>query len=356
MNIYHESGLRQFCEELLTRIGMAEENAKVVADSLIQANLEGIDSHGISRLPIYVKRFMDKRITLNPSIQMTKMTPSILIVDGDHGLGHIVSYYAIKEAIGMSKENGMTAIAIKNSNHFGTASYFCQLACEQNLACIALTNSPPGIAPWGGKEAFFGTNPIAFGFPTGTDQPVIIDLSTSIVARGKIILAAKQGNRIPDDWAIDDEGKPTNDPEAALRGSLLPIGGAKGSALALAVEILTGVLTGSAFGPHVKNIYDDRETEYAKVGHFFILMDIEKFMELNMFFASIQNLLDEMKSVSKAEGTKEIRYPGERRKKDSEKKRKEGILLSSSVEMELLEIGSKYNVNFPPPLTLQKIK
>ncbi len=355
MGTYSEADLKRFCEHVLIKVGMSHENASVVADSLVKANLEGVDSHGISRLPIYVKRFNDRRINVNPDIKMTEQTASVLLVDGNNGLGHVVSYQAIVKGIEMAKQSGITAIAIKNSNHFGTASYFCQLACEQNLACIGFTNSPPGIAPWGGKHAFFGTNPIAFGFPTGNDQPVIIDLSTSIAARGKIILAAKQGKSIPDGWAIDEDGLPTNDAEAALRGSVLPLGGAKGSALALAVEILTGILSGAAFGPHVKNLYHGAETEGANVGHFFILLDIEKFMNLSTFFTSLEHLLIEMKEIPKVPGTDEIRYPGERRKRDRERRQVEGIELASSVESELTCIGDDYNVPFPKPLSVEKI-
>ncbi|MFJ5714209.1 Ldh family oxidoreductase [Neobacillus sp. NPDC093127] len=355
MGTYRESDLKRFCENVLKSVGMNQENSSVVADSLVKANLEGVDSHGISRLPIYVKRFNDQRMNVNPDIQMAEPTASVLLVDGDNGLGHVVSYHAILKGADMAKQSGLTAIAIKNSNHFGTASYFCQLACEQNLACIGFTNSPPGIAPWGGKNAFFGTNPIAFGFPTGNEQPVIIDLSTSIAARGKIILAAKQGNPIPDGWAMDEDGLPTNDAEAALRGSVLPLGGAKGSALALAVEIMTGVLSGAAFGPHVKNLYDEAETEQANVGHFFLLLDIEKFMHLSTFFESLEHLLTEMKEVPKAPGTNEIRYPGERRRRDRERRQLEGIVLSPSVEEELSKLGDFYNVRFPEPLSLEKI-
>ena len=355
MGTYRDSDLKQFCEQVLQNLGMNNGNSSIVADSLVKANLEGTDSHGISRLSIYAKRFHDQRINVNPAIQLTEKTSSVLLVDGDNGLGHVVSYHAISKGIEMAKQSGIVAIAIKNSNHFGTASYFCQLACEQNLACIGFTNSPPGIAPWGGKNAFFGTNPIAFGFPTGDDQPVIIDLSTSIAARGKIILAAKQGNSIPDGWAIDEHGLPTNDAQAALKGSVLPLGGAKGSALALAVEILTGILSGAAFGPHVKNIYDEGETENANVGHFFILLDIEKFMHLSAFFESLQGLLAEMKEVPKVPGANEIRYPGERRKRDRDQRQLQGIEISPSVEEELRHLGIQYDVVFPAPISLQQI-
>ncbi|HZG69918.1 MAG TPA: Ldh family oxidoreductase [Chondromyces sp.] len=347
MNHYAESDLKEFCQNVLVKIGMTKENSIIVADSLVKANLEGMDSHGINRLPVYVKRFMDQRINIIPKIKLEQKSDSVLVVNGDNGLGHVVSYHSIRKGMEMAKQAGMAAIAIKNSNHFGAASYFCQLACEENLVCIGFTNSPPGIAPWGGKRAFFGTNPIAFGFPTGNDTPVIIDLSTSIVARGKIILAAKQGQSIPDDWAMDKEGHPTNNPNAALEGSVYPFGGAKGSALALAVELLAGVLSGAAFGPHVKNIYNEEETGRANVGHFFILMDIRKFMDINIFYHSIGNLLSEMKTVPKVPGGNEIRYPGERRKREERERMKEGIHLSDYVERELMQLAEQVNVKFP---------
>jgi LDH2 family malate/lactate/ureidoglycolate dehydrogenase len=353
MGNYSASDLRSFCERLLQNIGMSQEDAFIVSDSLIKANLEGTGSHGISRLPIYVKRFQDKRINIHPEIKIERKGTSVILVDGDNGLGHVVSYQALSKGVEIAKTNGVTAIAIKNSNHFGAASYFCQLACQHNLACIAFTNSPPGIAPWGGKQAFFGTNPIAFGFPTGNDKPVIVDLSTSIVARGKIILAAKQGNAIPDGWAIDEQGLPTNNPKEALKGSVLPMGGAKGSSLALAIEILTGVLSGAAFGPHVRNLYDEQEKNNANVGHFFILLDIEAFMELEVFFKSINTLIDEMKEVDRQPNVREIRYPGERRRRDELKHLIEGIELAENVEKELRDVANEYNTSFPYPIEVK---
>ncbi|KMY54513.1 lactate dehydrogenase [Bacillus sp. FJAT-27231] len=355
MYSYAESDLKLFCESVLKSVGITEADASIVAESLVQANLEGVDSHGISRLPIYMKRLMDKRINAAPAIQLER-GGSVLTVDGDNGLGHVVSYHALTKGMEIAKQSGIAAIAIKNSNHFGAASYFCQLACEQNMICIGFTNSPSGIAPWGGKEAFFGTNPIALGFPTGNDTPVIIDLSTSVVARGKIMNAVQQKDSIPDGWAIDRFGKPTNDPQAALEGAVLPMGGPKGSALALAVELLAGVLSGAAFGPHVNNIYNEKEADKANVGHFFILMDIKKFTDLETFFQSVQNLLKELKLVAKVPGINEIRYPGERRKKEEQMRKKTGIQLTASLEKELAEIGEQLHVKFPERLITQSVE
>lgn len=347
MSYYEPELLKDFCSEILLQLGVPEADTRIVADALVKANLEGVDSHGISRLPIYSQRVMEGRINNQPNIRFTRNAPSVLTVDGDNGLGQIVSYHSVLKGIEVVKETGMAAVAVKNSNHFGTASYFCQLASEQNLVAICFTNSPPGVAPWGGKTAFFGTNPIAFGFPTGNETPVIIDLSTSIVARGKIILAAKQGQEIPIDWAIDENGEQTTDPNEALKGAVLPLGGAKGSALALAVEILTGVLTGGVFGPSIANIYDSETSEAAKVGHFFILLDIEKFLPFHIFTEQINQLLAEIKAVPKVPNEKEIRYPGERRKREFDQHTKEGIQLSESIEAELMMLGKKLKVTFP---------
>ncbi|MGG1397145.1 Ldh family oxidoreductase [Bacillus salipaludis] len=355
MDNFAADDLKIFCENVLTKIGVNQSDAEIVSESLIQANLEGVHSHGISRLAIYLKRLIDGRINRKPSIKLTAKSHSVLVVDGDNGLGQVVSHHAMKKGIEMAKESGVVAIAINNSNHFGTASYFCQLACEENLACIGFTNSPSAMAPWGGKKPFFGTNPIAFGFPTGNDAPVIIDLSTSIAARGKIILAAKQGSEIPEGWALDADGNPTNNPNEALIGSVLPLGGAKGSALALGVEILTGILSGAAFGPHVHNIYDESTSERANIGHFFILFDIEKFMSFDIFTTYLNNLLEEMKELPKVPGVNEIRYPGERRKNESARSLKNGIYLSSSVQQELKQIGTFHNVDFPKAISTEKV-
>ncbi|MCA0174544.1 Ldh family oxidoreductase [Bacillus sp. RAR_GA_16] len=347
MNTFKVEELKSFSTQVLMALGVKSVDAQIVADALLKANLEGVDSHGLSRLVVYSKRLKDKRINPAPDIKFEKNGDSVLTVDGDNGLGHVVSSHAIEKGMEMAKESGISGVSIKNSNHFGTASYYCQMACDNKLAAIAFTNSPPGIAPWGGRSPFFGTNPIAFGFPNGSKPPVIIDLSTSVVARGKIILAEKQGQSIPDGWALDEEGQATNDPSEALKGSVMPLGGPKGYALSLAVEILAGVLSGAAFGPNVNSIYQEESEDPANVGHFFILLDIEKFMPYETFQSSMDRLLHEMKETPKAPGYEEIRYPGERRTKELERRLQEGITLSKSVRDELMDLGNIVDIRFP---------
>ncbi len=342
--LYKLDELRSFCQEVLSRLGVPEEDTRVVADCLIRANLEGTDSHGVSRLGIYAKRLREGRISPAPSVEISR-SGSVLQVDGDNGLGQVVSYKAVRSAMDLASETGIVGAAVRNSNHFGTASYFCQMACERGMALIATTNSPPGIAPWGGKQAYLGTNPIAFGFPTKNGPPLIVDMSSSVVARGNIILAAGEGAKIPPGWAADADGVETTDATEALKGSMLPLGGPKGYALALAIEVMSAVLSGAAFGPRVNNLYEENRPP-ANVGHCFIVMNLADWLPLESYYENIDLMLQEIKSSPKAEGSGEILYPGERRHKSAREK-KDGIRLTGTVTDELSALGDELGVRFP---------
>jgi LDH2 family malate/lactate/ureidoglycolate dehydrogenase len=342
--VYKPEDLRSFCRETLSRLGVPEDDARVVADCLVRANLEGTDSHGVGRLGIYAKRLKEGRISPSPSVEIVR-AGSVLRVDGDNGLGQVVSHKAVLRAIDVSSETGIVGVGVRNSNHFGTASYFCQMACDREVALIATTNSPPGIAPWGGKRAYLGTNPIAFGFPTKDGPPLIVDMSSSVVARGNIILAAGEGSPIPPGWAADENGVETTDAVEALKGSMLPLGGPKGYALALAVEVMSAVLSGAAFGPGVNNLYEEGRPP-ANVGHCFIVMNLASWLPLENYYENIERLLQEIKASPRAEGTEEILYPGERRHRSVGEK-SDGIRLTGSVAGNLSKLGDKLGVEFP---------
>ncbi len=342
---YHPAKLTGFCKGVLESLGLPPEDARVVADSLVRANLEGTDSHGVSRLPIYARRVREGRISARPEVRVER-SGAVLRVDGGNALGQVASYRALEAAIPVAWEAGIAAVAVRNSNHFGTAAYYCQMACREGMALIATTNSPPGIVPWGGRKAYFGTNPIAFGFPTRREPPVIVDMSSSVVARGKIILAAQQGLPIPPGWAVDGEGRETTDAAAALQGAVLPLGGPKGYALALAVEMLSGVLSGAAFGPHVNNIYEEGASP-SGVGHSFILLDIARWMPLDEYYARVDQFIGEIKATPRAAGAEEVLYPGERRYRAFLEKTREGIALPETVVEELAELAGQYGVPLP---------
>lgn len=342
MPVYSPEKVFKFCQGLLQGAGVPAEDAAIVADVLLDTSLEGIDTHGISRLPVYLTRIQNGRINSKPKIKVDRTAPALANVDGDNGLGQLVAVRSMQAAISMARETGMGSVATKHSNHFGASSYYCKMASSSGMAGMAFTNTPSGIPPWGGKQAYFGTNPIAFAFP-GRDLPVVIDMSSSTVARGNIILAAKEGRPIPEGWAIDSQGRPTTDARAALEGAVLPMAGPKGYAMALAVEILSGILSGSAYGPRVGWIYDD-STEPVDIGHFFLAIDIEKLIPIQDFTIRMDHMVQEIKESPRADGVEEILIPGERRFRIAAKRRQGGIPITDQLLGELNGLAGELGI------------
>ncbi|NHM26545.1 Ldh family oxidoreductase [Desulfofundulus sp. TPOSR] len=333
--------LTKFCRELLVAAGVPEGDADVVTDVLIDTSLEGIDTHGISRLPIYLSRVRNGRINARPRITVER-SGAVAVVDGDNGLGQLVAVRSMEVAIGLAAEYGVGFVATKHSNHFGAASYYCKMAARRQMVGMAFTNTPPGIPPWGGRRPYFGTNPIAFAFPTDK-HPVVVDMSSSTVARGNIILAAKEGREIPPGWAIDADGRPTTDPQKALEGAVLPVGGAKGYALALAVEVMSGIISGSAYGPEVGWIYDE-SLKPVDIGHSFIAIDVSRLMPVETFHERMADMIRGIKAVPLAEGFERILIPGERRQMKADERLTGGIPVSENLLKEFNELAGELGV------------
>lgn len=323
--------------------GVTEDEAKIVSSVLVDTSLDGIDIHGISRLPIYLSGLMKGRINPRPFIQRNK-SGAVARVDGDNGLGQLIAYRSMELAIDLAKEFGIGFVTVRNSNHFGAASTYCKMAANQQMIGQSYTNSPCGIPPWGGKSPYFGTNPISYGFPNG-EEPVIIDMSSSKVARGNIILAAKEGRSIPEGWAIDKDGKPITDAKAALQGALLPVGGAKGYALALAAEIMTGIISGSAYGTHVGQIYDD-SLDPVDIGHSFFAMDISRLMPVVDYTQRMSDMIKEIKQIPRVEEVDAIRIPGERRQSIAEERKENGIPVDDGLLEEFNDLAGKFGLPF----------
>ncbi|MEM5819270.1 MAG: Ldh family oxidoreductase, partial [Desulfitobacterium hafniense] len=239
---------------------------------------------------------------------------------------------------------GICAVGIKGSNHCGASGYYCELAAEQGLVSIVLTDGPPATPPWGGREAYFGTNPMAFGLPRAQKPHIIVDLATSLAARGKVIRAAAQGEKIPEGWALDREGLPTTDPQAALTGVLLPMAGAKGYALSLVVEHLAGVLVGAGFGKDVAWQYSEGNKP-ANVGHFIILVKADAFMEMADYHKRTEQFVEEIKKIPLAPGTKEIKLPGERSWEQQQNTEAQGISLDADLQAALQTIAQELTIN-----------
>ncbi|HEX3161924.1 MAG TPA: Ldh family oxidoreductase, partial [Pseudolabrys sp.] len=236
--------LSRLASDVFEHCGIPRADADIGAEVALWAQLHGSDSHGIVHLPLYVRGLLDRTIKAQPTFAMTRAMPACAVLDADHGLGLVASRRAIDLAIDIAKQLGLGAVAVRNSSHFGAAGYYADRAAEQGLIGLAFTNAMPAIAPTGGSEGLLGTNPIGAAFPIPGADPVIADMATAVVARSRIRHALAAGQKtIPEGWALDPSGRPTTDPAVAVKGSLLPIGGPKGYALSLMVEILCSALS-----------------------------------------------------------------------------------------------------------------
>lgn len=341
-NIFSVDVLRQFIVQVLTKAGVPAADGEIVADNLLKADLWGIGTHGISRFSRYLMRIKDGSIKANPAITINKSWPALLTVDGDNGLGSVVAVKALEAAMVAADDFGLCAVGIRGSNHFGTAGFYCDIAARHDYLTLIFTNALSAIPPWGGKEAYLGTNPIAIGLPRFDKQPVVIDLATSIVARGKIIAAARKGIPIPEDWALDKDGRPTSNAQEALLGMILPMAGPKGYALALAVDCLSGVLTGAAFGRDVAS-YRDKQN-HANVGHLMIVMKVDGFIEKEDYYERMETFCEEIQAVENAAGVSEIYLPGEREQLLEQSLLIKGIEVSADLLEELKCISGEYGV------------
>ena len=283
----------------------SNDNAKEVTDALISAEFDGQPGHGLSRIPSYVEQLTSGKVKGNKAPSILSSNGSVIKVDANNGFAYPAISLALKEITPTAKKFGIAAASISRSHHFGQAGRHVEILAESGLIGLMFGNTPKAIPPWGGTKALFGTNPIAFSTPRDNEPPLVIDMSLSKVARGKVMVANQHNEKIPEDWAIDSDGKPTSDPKKALAGAMLPIGDAKGSALALMVEILAAGLTGSNFGFEASSFLD-AEGDSPGVGQLIIAIDPSFFSGEN-FFERTETIV---RSILEQPST---RLPGDRR-------------------------------------------
>lgn len=349
MSLFPVQDLKDFVTAVSAKAGVPADDAAILADSLVEADICGTATHGVSRLAIYLKRVSKGLIDPKAKIKIERKRGGTLAVDAANGLGQVQATKVLDMLIPMARENGVASATIRQSQHFGALSYYCNKAADEGMILLATSNCEPSMSPEGACEAFFGTNPIAMSFPTGKGFHVKIDLATSLVARGNIIAAQKQGKSIPQGWALDVDGNPTTDASAALAGTVLAMAGHKGYALALMVETLSGVLAGAAVGSQIGSMYKNLDRKQ-DVGHFFCLFDVTAFMEMSEFTQRIDAMIDDIKKCRKRPGVEEILVPGERSSRTAEKRRREGVHIDAATLKELGELAKQYGV----PFTLQE--
>lgn len=337
--------LRRFAQEILQACGVPDEDGALVAASLVQADACGLTSHGTVRLlPVYVRRLRAGTTCPQPQIEIVQRRNSVILLDGGAGLGQVVGSRAVALAVEMASAQGVGVVGVRNSSHFGAAAFFLHQIIQARMIGLVMTNAPSNMPPWGGRSPYFGTNPIAIGLPRGHDGPMILDMSTSVVARGRIVMAALKGESIPPGWAIDAQGRPTQDAQAALEGAVLPVGGYKGSGLAAMVDALCGVLTGAAFGAHIVNLYDTGE-QTQNLGHFFLALDVESFMPLADFQQRMDQFAQEIRTQPKMEGVERIFTPGEMEWERTRESEELGILLPGVGVQELDALATQVQVS-----------
>lgn len=308
----------------LVRSGASAAMAAATARALASAEMEGLASHGASRIPQYCGHLKNGRATGSAIPVVARDSKAACLVDAKQGLAFEACALAGREAIRRAREFGVAFVAVTNSNHFGVAAYHLEAIAAAGLVGLAFGNSPAAMPAWGGKRALFGTNPVAAAFPRRSAPALTIDLSLSAVARGKIMVAARDGKAIPEGWAVDKEGNPTTDSRAALEGSMLPFGGVKGSMLALTVELLVCALGGAAFGFESDSFFTE-EGRPTRIGQAFMAINPDALAGLDVYFSRVETLIAAM---AEEPG---VRLPGERRQRNRERAEVEGLQVATEL-------------------------
>ena len=323
-------------KKILSELGASPEDQELVAEATLDADLKGFTSHGLGRFPQYIISIEAGTINLKDNITIETETPAIALINGNSGFGQAVSYKAMQIAIKKAKEVGIACVGVHNSNHFGVTGFYSDLALRENCIGLVIANTDPAIAPLGASEALIGTNPLALGIPS--DSYITVDMATSATARGKILESKRKGIDIPDGWALDKDGNPTNDPEKALEGSLLPFGGFKGYALSVLIEILTGPLVHAGYGHGVTGTASP--TKNCTKGDLYVVIDPSKFGDFDEFKANTEDFISQIRATGE-----NVAIPGDLEVKRISEAEKNGVAIDEKLYEQLKEICDNLNIN-----------
>lgn len=353
--------LQKLCLGVFEKLGIEAQDARIITDVLIAADLRGIDSHGVGRLGFYVQGVKTGMMQPNAKTATVSETPIIALIDANGGMGHPVSYRAMKLAIRKAEEVGIGLVTVRNSNHYGIAGYYAMMALEKDFIGVSMTNASIFVAPTFGRDAMMGTNPIAVAVPAGEEKPWVLDMATSIVPFGKLETYHRLGKPIPSGWAADEKGAPTTNPKLVIdnmnrrpiRGGLMPLGGDgelmgghKGYGLVTLVDILCGVLPGAMYANRIKPSTSEGKPLPAGLGHFFAALRVDAVRPPEEFKASMDDLQRRLKSAPKAEGQERIYVHGEKEFEIANRRAVEGIPLSPKLYEELQSIAADFKIPF----------
>ncbi len=344
--------LRTFVTELLTSLDVPPQDAWITADVLVAADLRGVDSHGVARLYQYVKRIRGGLIEVHPRVEVVHETPVSLRIDAGNGLGQVASFYAMNRVIEKAQQSGIGLAAVFHSNHFGIAGYYAMMALKYHMVGWAFTNTTPLVMPTFGKKIMTGTNPIAVAVPAKDERPWVLDMATSVVPRGKLEVAARHGKSMPAGWAVDKNGLPTTDPNAALDGGApMPLGGTrelgghKGYDLAILVDVLSGILSGAGYGPHLAGFWGTEQP--SNIGHFFMAFRPDLVMPTGEFRERVDHLIRELKETPPMPGAERVLVAGQPEDEATEHHKIVGVPLDDKTVQGLRMLSAELGVPFP---------
>ena len=339
--------LRSFSEDVFMKCGLSTDHSKIVADSLIYADLCGIHSHGVSRIRSYLDRVDAGTINPRPDIKILRSFGAITLIDGDDGPGQVSASHAMNLAIEGARNHGISMCGVVNGGHIGALAYWTSMALQHGMIGICVSNGTALMPPWGASESALGNMPLSISAPAGNHLPLILDLALSVTARGNIILASKRGEKIPLGWALNKEGVPTDDPQDALEGSVLPIAGYKGSGLAIMAETLCAVLLGGKLSHECGGLAPNELDKKDPLGfnNIYCCINIEAFDLMEKFIQRCDKMIDYLKRLPIADGHNEILMPGEIQIRMARERNLSGVLLEIQTINELKVIAEKFNLN-----------
>ena len=340
MKRYDFGALKDFAAAVLTAADSHPGEALVVADNLTSANLRGIDSHGIVRLPIYERRLTQGQISSPCDMRVLRETSATALLDGANGWGAVVGVAGMELAITKARDSGVGVVSVVNSNHFGYAAYYGEMALAEDMIGMVFTNANALVIPFGGTMPFMGTNPICICIPAGTEPPFVFDAATTVVARGKISVAVKRKTKIPLDWGVDKNGVPTDDPEKVAY--LSPLGGYKGSDLAIAIDILSGILGGGPFGPMIGVL--ERPERPQQIGHLLMALRIDAFRDPAEFKRDLDEMCRQLRAQPPAPGADGVQIAGDPERRQMAERSADGIPVPVEIEADLMRLAERYDL------------